>query len=152
MKSILIFFLVLSSFFNSIGQSVSLPDIIKISKLDSESLDTYLTSKGFGFVGSKKNDDVDGLEYAYDYKNNEANKFITVYNRFFDTKFCVNFQTLDRQEYLKIKNQIKVLGFELYSSKVVDGSKQMFRYRKGKNEISVFSNIDLFEINFIENY
>lgn len=151
MKPLLIIFFVFTSFFNSIGQSISLPDIIKLSKLDSESLDTYLTSKGFGFIGSKKDGDVDGLEYAYDYENNKANKFITVYNRFYDSKLCVNFQTLDRQEYLKIKNQIKALGFKLYSSKVVDGSKQMFRYRKGKNVISVFASIDLFEINFIEN-
>jgi hypothetical protein len=52
-KTILIIFSLFFICFYSFGQSFSLPELIKMSKMNVDDLDTYVSSKGFIFFSLK---------------------------------------------------------------------------------------------------
>ncbi len=111
----IIFFTTISN-----GQSFSLPELIKMSKLSLDDFDTYVTSKGFVFEGADKEDNFERVNYALNlnFSNSKALKFITLYKRFIGARYFISYQTLDKIEYLKIKNQLKALGFILQDSRI----------------------------------
>lgn len=147
----------------SIGQTFTLPELIKMSKMDVDDFDTYVTSKGYVFHDEVDNDEMQSVGYALDVNENDyskANKFITLYQRYsvynFKYRYYVNYQTLDKKEYVKIKNQIKALGYILKDSLVLtdhDGTvSQHFEYKKGKSNISIFANYKSYEIAYSVNF
>lgn len=154
MKFIFSFFLSVFISFSSIGQTFSLQELIKLSKMNTDSFDTYVTSKGFVFKDSKKEDDLEKFTYALNLNltNLKASKFISLLKNFMilDIKFPL--QTYDKNEYVKIKNQIKTLGFKLIDTAIFtsdDGEvSNRFEYSNGKSIISIYASSISFEVNF----
>lgn len=126
--------------------------------MDIDNFDTYVTSKGFAFLKEKNDENRNGVTYALNISNldkSKASKFITLYKRYFEKMYTINYQTLNRNEYLNIKNQIKALGFKLKKSDIFndnDESSNHFVYIKGKAEISLFASSDSFEISYVVDY
>jgi uncharacterized membrane protein len=133
-------------------------ELIKMSKMNVDDFDTYVTSKGFSFYKQTDETNIQSVEYALNLESStlRAEKFITLFQRYFESRFNLNYQTLDKKEYLNIKNQLKALGFifkDQFVFKKVDGSeKNVFEYRKGKAKILIFAGDKSFEINYEVNY
>lgn len=150
------------SFSTSFAQSFSLPELIKMSKMSVDDFDTYVTSKGFVFEGADKDDDFERLNYALnlDISNSRALKFITLYKRYNEGRYFISYQTLDKKEYLNIKNQLKTLGFILQDSRIFTNKGEVykgevsnvFEYGKGKSEVTLYANAKYFEIDYLVKY
>ena len=150
--------IIFSLFFNCsylIGQSFSLPELIKMSKMSVDDFDTYVTSKSFVFEGVTKDDHFESVDYALNLNisNSRASKFITLYQRFSRHRYYISYQTSDKKEYVNIKNQIKTMGFKLQDSGIFTNAEtskvsNRFDYGKGKSVVSIYANATLFEINY----
>ena len=136
--NIIVFFV--SFAFNSAGQSFSLPELIKMEKMDLEIFDTYVTSKGYVFFnkGKYKN----SVHYALNVNGDKASKFIAK-----DVNL-ITFQTSVKSEYLKIKNQLKSNGFKFNKSEVENNSVK-FIYKKGVTAIVIYAGTKSFEVTYV---
>ncbi len=158
MRLLFSFSLVLFFATTSIGQSFTLPELIKMSKMDTESFDTYVTTKDFVYSSSDKDDNYSGVTYAFEVSKidiTKASKFITLYQSFFDKKYSISYQTSNKKEYLNIKNQVKVLGFKLVNSEIFNKDEitsNHFEYRKGKAKIDLYATPTFFEIGYYVSY
>ena len=56
---------VISFLSTSVGQSFTLPELIKMSKMDVDNFDTYVTSKGFVFMKGENDIYVQGGTYRF---------------------------------------------------------------------------------------
>lgn len=156
------FFLIVLFFStNTFGQNFSMPELIKMSKMDTDTFDTYVTSRGFVFFEEENKKNVEGVSYALNISRidkSKASKFITLYQIYYDSRYSISYQTSNRQEYLNIKSQIKNLGFRLENSKVFNGeikngsSANHFEYKKGKATIDLYAGSTNFEIDFELNF
>lgn len=128
--------------------------------MDVENFDTYVTSKGFLFSHEEKENLLQGVTYALERNRNndiiKASKFLTLYQRYRNYKNAITYQTSNKNEYLIIKNQIKVLGFKLTESEVFTKSNgksaNNFEFKKGKESISLYASPTEFEINYHVDY
>lgn len=121
--------------------------------MNNDDFDTYVSSKGFSFNKEENEPKVYGLSYVLGNKDRQSynEKFITLYQKFYDYKFALHYNTFDRNEYLRIKNQIKSLGFVLSKSEAYSdkgNSVNHFVYTKGNSEILLFVYPDGYEIDF----
>ena len=92
MKPFYAFCFVLSIVNISNGQTFTLPELIKLSKMYTDDFDTYVTSKGFAFLEEKNNEHRNGVTYALninDLDKSKASKFITLYQRYFNKKYSL---------------------------------------------------------------
>lgn len=144
--------------FTSCGQTFSLPELIKMSKMNVDDFDTFVSAKGYVFIGKEDDSKKKGVNYAFDYhsSNGVANKFITLYSYYQGYKTLLNYQTLSKTEYVNIKKQIKALGFNLvesgpFTNKNGETSNHLM-YQKGKAEISIFTAFNRYEINYSVTY
>lgn len=123
--------------------------------MDVDNFDTYVTAKGYSFYKEIDETYRQGVGYAYnlDSYSLKATKFISLFQRNHDYRFYLYYQTLDKKEYLNIKNQVKALGFTLKDNSVYkseNGSvSNHFVYRKGKAEVDIFADYNSFEINYV---
>jgi len=152
-KTTLILFSILFNCSYSFGQSFSLPELIKMSKMSVDDFDTYVTSKGFVFEGVEKDDHLEGVSYALNpTSDSRSSKFITLYQRFYDYRYKISLQTIDKKEYINIKNQIKTLGFKLQDSGIFTSDEgrvsNRFDYGKGKSKVSIYADATSFEVNY----
>jgi hypothetical protein len=151
---LLVVFLAITSF----GQSFSMSELIRMSTMDVDNFDTYVTSKGYVFHKSIDEPTRTGVGYAFnlDYDNSTASNFIKLYQRYYKYRYCISYQTIDKKEYINVKNQLKVLGFKLKDTSVFKSDDGMvsnnFVYRKGKAEIDIYSSFDSYEINYTVDY
>jgi hypothetical protein len=130
-----------------------------MAEMDDDTFDTFVSSRKFVFLKEISDTHINGIQYAF--KPNKsvigrANKFITLYSRFFGKLWNISFQTLDNSDYLKIKNQIRPLGFKFIESKVEkneDGDEyNYFKYKKGKSTLELFVSVDTYEISYGVDY
>jgi hypothetical protein len=122
-----------------------------------DDFDTYVTSKGFIFEEVDNKESYEGVSYALNLNeyDSKATKFIELYQRYYDYKYAIYYQTLDKNEYLNIKNQIKSLGFILEDSGPSEyngKTSYKFFYKKGKTKIHIYSRATSFEINCLIDY
>ncbi len=140
----------------SIGQSFTLPELIKMSMMNLDDFDTYVSSKGFAFFEGKEDKNIKEVTYSYDLSEidkTSASKWISFYQKCFDYKYFISYTTFNITEYLKIKDQIKQSGFKLTDSGVfknsINGhSSNHFEYRKGKSIVSIYAESRGYEINY----
>ena len=99
-KTTLILFSLLFNYSYSFGQSFSLSELIKMSKMDSDGFDTFVASKGYSFQRETIHTDISGLTYSYKPSINDerAEKFITLFSKYLDKKYRIDYQTLDIAE------------------------------------------------------
>lgn len=126
-----------------------------MSKMDNDTFDTYVTSRGFKFFNDTNEDQLVGVTYALNrdrIEESKASKFITLYQLYYDRKYSITYQTMNMKDYLQIKKEIKVLGFGLVDSEIFKdnngASSNHFQYRKGKSRIDLYATPTSYEINF----
>lgn len=98
------------------GQSFSLPELVRMSKMNVESFDSYVTSRGYVFLEQEKDEYVEGVNYGLNPDTSDksrATKFITLHSIYYNFKYHIYYQTSNKSEYVRIKEQIKSLGFKL---------------------------------------
>ncbi len=141
MKRILITLFFTISFLIGHSQSFSLTELINLTKMNIDNFDTYVSNKGYKFLEIKETEHQKGSTYAFNQSSysKKADKFISLYYEYFgETNKNVTFQTAKTAEYLKIKNQIKPLGFKFKETKTFEGSTFLV-YTKGKYKVSLIS-------------
>ncbi|MGB1104378.1 MAG: hypothetical protein ACPG21_12225 [Crocinitomicaceae bacterium] len=151
MKSIISIFVLLFSF--TVFGQISVGDLIKIAKMDSESFEIFILGKGYGFDASKDEEDVQGLRYFKWGGYNGSERYITHYTKFFNDKFHANYQTAYTSELLGVYKELKVLGFELSLTERNVGEFDLSKtYYKRSNstieEVVVFVTSDWIEIGY----
>lgn len=122
-------------------QSFSLTELINMTKMNIDDFDTYASNKGFKFLETTDTEQQKGITYAFNQSSysKKADKFISLFFEYFgQTNKNVTYQTSKTEEYLKIKNQIKPLGFTFKETKTFNGSTFLV-YTKGKYEIILIS-------------
>ncbi len=140
------------------GQTFSLQELIKISKMNVDDFDTFVTSKGFVFLKGENDKYVQGVTYALElsrYDNSKALKFIQLYQRYHDFKHTITYQTTSKSEYIDIKNQVKTSGFILDDTSVetIDGTdSNKFVYSKGKSKVKIWVTSNVYEITYQTEY
>jgi hypothetical protein len=128
--------------------------------MNPESFDTYASKKGFVFTGEVNNENFDGIQYALEYNpdNKTAMKFVTLYSRYNNAYYAINYQTLSNSDYIKIKEQIKLLGFRFKESRsYADQNEKPFNcfvYGKNKSagEIIIYTSLDNYQITYTEGF
>ncbi len=141
----------------SCGQTFSLPDLIKLSKMNVDDFDTYVTSKGFVFERADECDNHDRVSYVLnlDISNSWASKSIEFYKRYINGRYHIRYYTRDKKEYLNIKNQLKTLGFKLQDSRISTNKGEvsgLFYFGKGKSEIELIDHTKFFQISYLVKY
>lgn len=129
--------------------------------MDTDSFDTYVTSKGFTYLRNKSENRYVGVTYGLNSsQNGSADKYISLFTEYHNYKYAITYQSSlqssFKKEYSNIKNQIKSTGFKLIdtgSGTVADGVEfNRFVYRKGKAEVDLFTYLSGFEITYTIDY
>ncbi len=127
--------------------------------MDVDNFDTYVTAKGFVFSKEEIANEVKGVTYALEISRIDrlrALKFLSLYQSYYNYKYAISYQTVNKNEYLSIKNQLKVMGFKLEKSDIFTNSKGIsantFDYKKGNSSVSLFATSTFFEINYKVDY
>lgn len=133
--SIIIFFL----FTNSIlCQNFTVAELIKINNYELDDFDTYVNQKGYKYYENESTEFSDRTSYAYSV--NGVNKlYISKYFRKLVRNEMVSFLTSNNATYLKIKLELKKLGFKLVKTGTFENT-TYFDYRKGKTDVSLTLN------------
>lgn len=137
------FYLILTLLFitNSNGQSFSLKELIDLNFKNVDAIDTFVVNKGYEYSESK--DDVNFNNRKYNYNRGTKNKaeYWLQYSVFLSPnsliKNMVTWQTLKREDYIAIKNQLKTSGFKFIDSKKLDSAAITYNYSKGKIIVSI---------------
>jgi hypothetical protein len=157
-KIILIKYLLL---FSSIcfSQSLTVSELIKINNYHQDDFDTYLTKKGFLYYKNEVNDFSDATFYVY-YLNGIEVAFVTKYYYKKMAKETVSYEIGNNSVYLKIKSELKTLGFKYINSNTLDET-IFLNYKKGSIELSLASsfkklnngnNVNNYEISVFKYY
>ena len=152
MNKIITFYLV---FFSAsiIAQSFNLSELEKLSTNNWDDFDTSATKKGYSYYSSNKDEVEESKEYSFQRNNNGKAKFWITKSVYVDGSEMVSWQTNKQSDYVKIKEQIKALGYRFVESKFYN-DKNYNRYKKGNKELSLISGVatsDLgIEINYYE--
>jgi hypothetical protein len=121
------------------GQDFSLAELIKINNYKLDDFDTYVTQKGYRYYENKNTDFSDATSYVYSI-NGVKKSYITKFFRKTQPKEMVSFQTGKNTIYLKIKAELKSLGFKFINTGTYEGD-TYFEYKKENIEISLTSSV-----------
>lgn len=156
MRLILTLLFVVFCSINSIGQSISISEMEKMSKMDADNFDSFIISKGYEFTARTKESNYTILTYDFSHNIDEnRTRTITVGVGVPVLKnLSVSYETYDKDEYLKLKEEIIKLGyksFDLESLHDHDGKGGVsFHYIKGKRVIKVLNQTRFFTFNVSE--
>lgn len=131
-----------------------------MSRMDTDSFDTYVTSKGFTYLRNKSDNRIVGVTYGLNSsQDGRADKYISLFSKFYNYKYAITYQSSlqssFKKEYSNVKNQIKSMGFKLIdtSTETDDGLEfNRFLYRKGKAEVDLYTSLSGFEITYTVDY
>lgn len=148
----ILFFLLLT--FKSFSQAFSVSDLIKMSKMNLEAFDTYISSNGYDYL-TKTSEEI-GLVYGYvEYDKLDSKRqkrAIAIVLNPTKPLYSVSYTTSIKDEYSKFKNETLALGFNLYKTEEIennDDSKSssiIFRYKKEKQIISITNKLNSYTI------
>lgn len=128
------------------GQSFSLDQLIKMSSMDIDQFDTFVSLNGYKF--SYKKDDTNVTKFFYEYPKNEntiliGGEMVVFYANNSKNKRAISYVTHNSKEYVKLKNRVKILGFKLDDTETVKLPNglfsNIFNYSKGKEHITIFA-------------
>lgn len=123
----------------SFAQDFTLAELIKINNYKIDNFDTYVTQKGYQYYDNKNTDFKDQTSYVH-YINGVKKSYISKFYYKTQNKEMVSFQTGKNTTYLKIKAELKSLGFKFINTESNDGT-TFFDYKKGNIEISLNSSV-----------
>ncbi len=151
MKLVYTILIVLSTIITGKGQSFSISDLIKMSNLDKNSFDSFATNNGFVFIQNVNTEYISRVEYEIYYTPTDktnVKKYLHFYTKYYSPyKRSIFYTTKDKNEYLRIKNEIKQLGFKLFEPNKNFQNSQYFRKDLGNFEIVITTRDVYYEIN-----
>lgn len=119
------------------SQDFTLAELIKINNYKIDDFDTYVTQKGYEYYENKNTNFSDVTSYVH-YVNGVKKSYISKFYYKTQTKEMVSFQTGKNTTYLKIKAELKLLGFKFIDTETYEGT-TFFNYKKGNIEIALAS-------------
>jgi hypothetical protein len=146
MKYIFSLLMIFSSYL-SFGQ-MTVSDMVKINSMDMDELESYSLGKGFTF--HRIEDNVNYKGHVYTKGKGDDTKYLTLYSEYFDKGKYVSYQTSNSNELLKIKNQMKNIGFVLYNEKTFEGA-LVKDYKNNKYNLRLISEKNFFTISLSKN-
>jgi hypothetical protein len=132
------------------SQNFTLSELIKINNYSLDDFDSYVATKGYKFEKTENTDFSLRTSYAY-IKNGCKSQFVSKFIRNVNNSEMVSFQTGNNDTYLKIKTELKTLGFKLYKTEEQDGA-LFFDYIKNKTIVTLCSGIDENEYGYKKPY
>jgi hypothetical protein len=132
----IIFYFISTTIF---GQNFTLSEMIKINNYQLDDFDTYVTQKGYQYFETENTDYANATSYVF-YVNGVKKSYISKFYYKTKPKEMVSFQTGNTATYLKIKSDLKILGFKFINTETNDGT-TFFNYEKGNIEISLASSV-----------
>ena len=121
------------------GQNFTLSELIKLNNYKLDDFDTYVTQKGYQYYENDNTDRTDETSYVL-YSNGVRKAYISKFHYKTQTKEMVSFQTGDNATYLKMKSDLKNLGFKFISTETYNGA-TFFNYKKGVIEVALASSV-----------
>lgn len=119
--------------------------------MDKNNFDSFATNKGFVFIQNVNTDYISRVEYELYYTptdNKNVKKYLHFHTKYYSPyKRSIFYTTKDKNEYLRIKNEIKQLGFKLFEPDKNFQNSQYFRQDIGDFEIVITSRDVYYEIN-----
>lgn len=132
----IIFYFISTAIF---GQNFTLSELIKINNYQLDDFDTYVTQKGYQYYENDNTDFADATSYVF-YINGVRKSYISKFYFKTQTKEMVSFQTGNNATYLKIKSDLKTLGFKFINTETNKGT-TFFNYKKGEIEVALASSV-----------
>jgi hypothetical protein len=135
------FLFVIILFSNNVNsQSFTLDGLIELLNGNMDYFDSKLLSNNFKFSSTKSDNEIDEFVYVYEQKSEGfAVKYITKYNYKEDNEISIVYQTPKSEEYISIKNRIKVLGYKFTSSETGKDGTMFLYYIKGIYKLTLAS-------------
>lgn len=124
----------------SFGQSFTIVELIKINDYQFDEFDTYVTTKGYKYYQNDDNNIANVISYAFN-TNKQPTSYISTFQFKNEAKRMVSYQTMSADIYLKIKNELKTLGFKFIETKTHNGS-TFLEYKKENISVSLASKIN----------
>jgi hypothetical protein len=119
------------------AQSFSISELVRISKYDDDTFDTYVTKKGYIFYEESEEEIASRTTYTF-LVSGRRKYFVTKYIPKNKNYYWVNFQTPNSSTYLKIKEELKTSGYLLIDKGSIHGS-PYYTYKKDGKEITLIS-------------
>lgn len=140
------------------GQIFTMSELIKMSKMDSDYFDSFIISKGYDFIAREKVNESNYTLLTYqltDGSNENRTRTMTIAVGAPYIKYlAINYETYQKEEYLKLKEEIKKLGYlpyDLDSLHDSDGKSSVsFHFINGKSVIKVLNQTRFFTFSVSE--
>jgi hypothetical protein len=137
MKQLIITIIFIFAYSLIFSQSFKISELVKIIDYPQDELDTYLNQKGFKYYETINDGYSEGIVYVF-YSNGGRYAYLTKQHLKFIDKILISFQTPSNSEYLKIKSELKTLGYKYVNSTNSETS-ICLKYVKGNIELSLHS-------------
>ena len=140
----------------SFAQVWSLNELITVANMNVDDADTYIVKNGYTFSSAKNESDGETRIYAYNKSSAEniASYWFDyfTYNKESKYKVGVSWETTNTQQYSDLKFQIKPMGFEFKTSRIINPSTTVSEYIKGKYilELKVVNSSEEYNRNLIQ--
>jgi hypothetical protein len=132
-------FLILTN--KTFGQNFNLSELIMINNYSIDRFDTYMTEKGYKYFIIENDKRRKSIGYVF-YINGKESYYMTKFYDYTDSpKLRLSFQTMSSSVYLKIKSDLKTLGFKFRDTETNE-STNFLNYIKNNIEISLASSIN----------
>jgi hypothetical protein len=140
MKFILLLFLSIST--TNLMSQISVSELIKIQKMNSDQFESYALNRGYELEEVEDNDNVNGVTFTKGVGKNT--KYLSLYSTFYSSGITVVFQTSNTTEFINFKSQLSNFGFKFYKKETFTPSdenytSQVNEYRSSQYEIHIHS-------------
>jgi len=121
----------------SFGQ-MTLPELLKIFKMDSDNFEVYALSKGYSFNKFYNSENEDGICYVKGVS--KQTKYLKFYTQFFSHGTTVIYQSTNTTEIINLKTQCKSSGYKLNTTYFMDdNTTKVEEFRNGRFQLSVYT-------------
>lgn len=138
MKQIIFVLVLFTSTNLCFAQKLSVVEIIKANRMNSDDFDTYLISMGYTFLDGKKDEKSETKTYGL-FTPTIKGIIISASKYFNNEGGFIQYQTASLKEYQLFKQQVKALGYKYVSTDTEAIASTTFNYTKGSNRIELKS-------------
>ena len=148
-RSLLLILLLINSSF-IFAQKFKLNELLSLNEMNISEYDTYVTKKGYEFYKRESKENFEKYNYnEYYYTYNRTSYISKAY--FFNLKRKkISYQTSNKNEYKRIKNDIIELGYKFTHTETTDLA-TFLEYRKNDSRIAIALIIAKNSLGYLEN-
>ena len=121
---------------------MTVSEMMRVFNMDMDQFETYAINKGYKFNQVHSSQNFNGVSYAKG--NGDNQRIMTLYDKYFSLGIDVSYQTPNSNEFLKIKTEMKNLGFVLYKTDPIYDSRdnlssQRKIYGNGTYQLTIYT-------------